>query len=195
MADSTELHVWEQMAKNFKDKEPYEDSGFIEFLKSHTKLQGRFLDVGCSLGLFDQIFVDAGFQVLGVDQIEYAINLAKKKVPKANYLTISAEDIRFFQEFEVVLTHTVLQHMQFPIKNHVLQNIFNALKPGGVFFMGECTFTKDNWHSVEGRPEFTKESSDGYSYTEKGWKVLLQSLGFEFLEKHKEQDWYVFRKP
>jgi 2-polyprenyl-3-methyl-5-hydroxy-6-metoxy-1,4-benzoquinol methylase len=203
MADSTEYHVWDEMTKNFADKLPYEDNSLFAFLSAgltatnypFKDIKLKLLDVGCNLGLFDQIWVNAGFDTYGIDQITRAIDLAKQKVPEAHFEVMKAENMQFNQEFDVVFTNTVLQHMKLDLKLQVLAKIYHALKVDGLFLMSECTFTKNNWNSVPGRSVYTHEVTDGYSYTQKSWIDLLSNLfRFEFITKHPIHDWYLFKK-
>jgi SAM-dependent methyltransferase len=196
MADSTEKNVWRDMAFRMKDTPVYGDAeGHIAYLD--TVLNGKrglLLDVGCSLGLFDQMFVQAGFNVFGVDQIPEAVEIAKTKVPKATFFVCDATDLPYYRMFDVVFTHTVLQHMKIDPKLATLKGIYAALKKGGVFYMQECLLTAENWPTINKVVPYDDSVSDGYSYTEQGWNTLLSTTGFMPVSVRRNKHWFLYRK-
>ena len=198
MADSDEYHVWRDMAVRMKDTLPYTSTAPVEFLKTHTGLTcGSLLDAGCSLGLFDQLWIDAGFDVTGIDQIVEAIAIAKTKVPRARYHVFNLTK-HFFdmgERFDVVFTNTVLQHIRNEWKEMALTNILRHLKPAGIYFISEKTFDEKSWtleHPFG--PSYSENATDNYSFTESGWITLLKQYHMSFLVRAPAMDWYLFKK-
>lgn len=115
---------------------------------------GRLLDIGCSTGDFLDEISDSGkrteWELFGVDNNEYATNLAKKKT----YLSIhnsTLEEANFpDQYFDVVTLWDVLEHLYDP--SGTLLEVNRILKPGGILIIRvpnynslDRIFFKSNW--------------------------------------------------
>lgn len=84
--------------------------GLFKPLKSYLRSlnEGKVLDVSCAYGFMLKRFPDA-FEKFGVDISDYAIAKAKRRLPKATFKVINAEDkLPFPKEFfEVVICNDV----------------------------------------------------------------------------------------
>ncbi|MDP1845958.1 MAG: class I SAM-dependent methyltransferase [Candidatus Moranbacteria bacterium] len=95
---------------------------------------GKVLDVGCAFGFILQRFPDS-FEKFGVDVSEYAIGVARQKLPDAKFIVANAEDELPFPEetFDIITCNDVLEHLEHPEK--ALKNIFKALKREGILYI------------------------------------------------------------
>jgi trans-aconitate methyltransferase len=90
----------------------------------------RILDVGCGNGTLTLKLMERGATVVGIDASADMVQAACRKGVDAR--TISAYDLTFENEFDAVFSNAALHWMtDHPAK--VLENIANALKPGGRF--------------------------------------------------------------
>ena len=96
--------------------------------------EGKVLDVGCAYGFVLQRF-PASFQKFGIDVSEYAINVAKKRLPSAVFMVGNVENKLPFKEdfFDIVILNDVLEHLGNP--KAALENIHKVLKKDGVLYI------------------------------------------------------------
>jgi ubiquinone/menaquinone biosynthesis C-methylase UbiE len=100
--------------------------------------QLKILDLGCGPGLYAERLAQKGHSVTGVDfsenSVQYAIRQAKEKKLNIEYLKKNYLDLDFDNQFDLV----ILIYLDFCAllpeeRDKVLENIFRALKKGGLF--------------------------------------------------------------
>ncbi|UJH67478.1 class I SAM-dependent methyltransferase [Allomuricauda sp. SCSIO 65647] len=109
-------------------------------LESHDSSgELKILDLGCGPGLYAEIFAKSGHEVAGIDisksSIDYAIRSAKEKGLNIAYKNGSYLDIDLGKEqYDViVLIYTDFGVLVPTEREQLLENIFFALKKGGIF--------------------------------------------------------------
>jgi 2-polyprenyl-3-methyl-5-hydroxy-6-metoxy-1,4-benzoquinol methylase len=91
---------------------------------------GRLLDVGCGVGLKLRPYLDAGFEVVGLDTNAEEIGVAKRTFPSARFLQSTLEDCVLPDEFfDLVRIDNVLEHVTRP--GVMLGEVRRVLKPHG----------------------------------------------------------------
>ncbi|MBN1187260.1 MAG: methyltransferase domain-containing protein [Bacteroidales bacterium] len=107
-------------------------------LERSNKPNMKILDLGCGPGLYAELFAKKGHSVIGIDisanSIQYAIKQAKEKRLDIEYLHKNYLDLDFENQFDLV----ILIYLDFCVllpdeRDKVLENIFKALKKGGLF--------------------------------------------------------------
>jgi ubiquinone/menaquinone biosynthesis C-methylase UbiE len=69
------------------------------------------LEIGCGTGIDLRLFPDT-FEIHGIDLNEYALNIAKKKLPVANFKKGSISDLPFEDSsIDFVFTHGLLNYL------------------------------------------------------------------------------------
>ncbi|VEP16288.1 Methyltransferase type 11 [Hyella patelloides LEGE 07179] len=59
--------------------------GIIEILQKHNITEGLIVDLGCGSGLSAQEFIKANYQVLGIDISRSMIEIARNRIPEAEF--------------------------------------------------------------------------------------------------------------
>ena len=59
--------------------------GVLRLLRDRGVADGLVVDVGCGSGIWARELVDAGYDVLGIDQSAAMIDLARRRVPEAAF--------------------------------------------------------------------------------------------------------------
>lgn len=110
------------------------------------------LDIGCGTGELSKYLSEAGAIVTAIDNSKNAINYAKSKDSKTNYLVADAINLKFKQEsFDIVIMNMVLMH--FDNNQFLDKTIFNAcntIRNGGLFVFSDlhpiCKMTQEMMH-------------------------------------------------
>lgn len=196
MADSTEIHVWDQHALDVWATNP---TGHVcegqplrlELLKLKDEVVTT-LDLGCGLALWHKLF--EGFEYIGVDQSPEVLSCARKLCPTGKFIQANAEATGLKPEsIDLVFTAAVLQHNKHARKSDVVAEIVRILKPGGYYLCTECTFRPDNFQPIFPGKPFSEDLTDGYSFTATGWAKFMAERGLE-LVWHKGSGEYLYRK-
>ena len=155
----------------------------LRFLDSLCRLipsNADILDLGSGPGIpYDKYFVSQGHNVVGVDFSERHLNLARKNVPKANYILGDFSKASFAEKsFNAVLSFYAIFHI--PRREHpqLFVKMHKWLKPKGIILVtlgttgGEYVEEKD-WCGV--RMAWSSYDPDTY-------KQIMNQTGFAVLE-------------
>ena len=105
----------------------------------------RILDIGCGGGLISEPMSRLGADVTAIDASDKNIRIAKLHSKKnnlnINYLNAAPENLKFKNEFDIILNLEVVEHVE--DLDLYLQSCFDLLKPNGVMFTATInrTFT------------------------------------------------------
>jgi len=125
-----------------------------EILSRHLPIKnGRALDIGCNAGLSSFVLEELGFDVVGIDiqekAIERAKELAKKRGSKAEFYVMDAKNLDFKENaFDLVaLLGYPLAHFSIWDFDKILQEVKRVLKPQGWIVIQESDFL---WTLIKG---------------------------------------------
>ncbi len=136
----------------------------VQWIESHLHGgQKSILDLGCGPGLDREMLAKAGHLVAGVDYSERSIAYAKQEAARndltieylhQNYLHLAFEDrfdlvMMVYCDFDVLIPED---------RNRLLQNIYRALKPGGLFIFDTLNMKAPDTMKVPGRTWEAAES-------------------------------------
>lgn len=131
-------------------------------VKYHNLKEGtRILDLGCGPGLYCARFARYGLNVMGMDYSRNSIRYAK------NYARENGLDIRYScqdyltMDYECEFDAIFLIYCDFGAltddgRDRLLQKIYKALKPGGVFIFD--VFTNYNWEQQSMRNWYASDA-------------------------------------
>lgn len=152
----------------------------VEWLVNYLNLQkgAKILDLGCGPGLYCTRFYQKGFDVIGMDYSRNSINYA------TSYATENSMDIQYLYQDYLTMDYTSEFDAIFLIycdfgalsdfnRDKLLQKIYKALKPDGLFVFDVFTrFNKEqpsqrNWYVSDSGfwrpdPHFVLEQSFHY---------------------------------
>ena len=169
----------------------YFNNTFKPIFRYTKKLKtGKVLDIGCAYGFMLQRF-PASFKKFGIDVSEYAINVAKKRLPLAIFKAINIEGKLPFREdfFDVILFNDVLEHLKNP--KIALENIRKILKSGGILYI-----TTPNLNLVRKNIyKYADEKEHHISlFSHRDLMKLLENQGFKIAEHWTFLNFFVYAK-
>ncbi len=91
----------------------------------------HILDLGCGTGDLANSIHNLGANIVGVDKSENMVRQAQGKYPNVQFMVRDAINLNLKNEFDAVFSNATLHWIKTP--QQAIQNIFNALKPGGRF--------------------------------------------------------------
>ena len=102
---------------------------------------GRFLDVGCSMGFLVKAAKDAGFKAYGIDPNLQDVNEGKERygVP----LTQGYIEDYNEQPFDVIMCFNTIEHVSRP--DFLMEEMVNRLKPHGALIVGTHDIECENY--------------------------------------------------
>lgn len=111
--------------------------GILEILQHNHIFTGLIVDLGCGSGLSAQVLHQASYQVLGIDISEAMIEIAKTKVPTAEFRVTSLFTTEIPPCAAVISIGECLNYLfdanSDQILNSLFRRIYNALSSGGMF--------------------------------------------------------------
>lgn len=161
------------------------ESEILQYMKKYMNdFKGKkLLDCGSFIGRWIEFYKGAGFDYTAIEQSSEAVKVALEYHPNDKFLNMMSWDMKFKEEFDVVISMAVLQHNTNEEKKKIIPRIYDAVKKGGIFFMTESTVDRET---------ITQLTYDG-------WISLVENVGFKFLESWGFNDklldeFYLFKK-
>jgi tellurite methyltransferase len=169
---------------------------FDQLLKSRLNPQMQLLDAGCGGGRNLRYFLNAGYDLYGVDHSTSSIDqvraLAAKLAPHlpADHFRVEAvEDMSFADStFDGVISSAVLHFAR--DENHwqtMVSEMWRVLRPGGIFFarLASTVGIEDQVEQLVGRRFHLPDGSDRFLVDELLLSKTTAELGGEMLEPFK----------
>lgn len=194
--DVTNVKEWLKFAEENQYHKISNDDNLVSMIDIlYKKDQRSVLDIGCGVGLYSHFWIEKGFSYTGIDQIYFAIKIAKDKNPEGSFFCANFLDMNLVENYDVVFTHTVLQHVHKNHKDIFLQKIADdAIKNDGFFLTWEEVIGENpSILSLTG-PETNISISQEhpYLYTSKAWIDKIECEGFKFLMN--QENYLLFTK-
>lgn len=111
--------------------------GILDLLDRSGVCEGSIVDLGCGSGLLAQELVEAGYRVLGVDISGAMVEIARKRVPEAEFRVASLFEADIPPCAAVTAVGEVLNYIFDPRNDEgalarLFHRVHGALAPGGV---------------------------------------------------------------
>jgi len=153
----------------------------VEAIRSQLGPVDSLLEIGCGSGQILKGLARDVPKLVGVDEKVERLENASKNCPVAKLICAKAEELEFQDEFDVVLTsqmlHEVKQFGTIHQMSEILRAIWNAIKPGGRYFL------LDHIDPGEGRVIIEVPNSIKQILLEFKSKFLLRSVWIKKLGK------------
>lgn len=121
---------------NYKEDKPFIVRNMKKFLREIQKVKprGKLLEVGCAMGFFMEIALEAGYDAYGFDPSDYAVDNAVKLNGHTRIKRGSIASVNYPpRSFDVIALFDVFEHLGDPRKD--LRKLFSFLKDDGVIII------------------------------------------------------------
>jgi SAM-dependent methyltransferase len=96
--------------------------------------RSTLLSAGCGAGRWDGVLLEAGHNIVGIDQSTGMLARAREHFPEVQYQKMGLQEMDFHEAFDGIICVDALEHV-FPEEwPGILQGFRDALKPGGVLY-------------------------------------------------------------
>lgn len=96
----------------------------------------RVLDVGCAGGRDSKKFLEAGFEVVGIDLVDVFLEEARKNTPRAKFIKMDLLDLEFpDNHFDGIWAIAVLLHLKKEDIPKALKGFRRVLKSKGILYI------------------------------------------------------------
>jgi len=161
------------------DQEKFERG--IQLIQRYQPKKGRILDIGCSIGHFLKVAKENGWEELGLELNQKALDWATK-VFKVKVNSQLLPEAKFASgSFEAVTLWGVIEHLKEP--KEVMTEVKRILKPGGIILIfcpnvGSLVarMLREHTSTFDGRNHCAYFSKESLTY-------LLDQTGFQVLER------------
>jgi SAM-dependent methyltransferase len=123
---------------------------FIETFLGRLTAHSTLLDAGCGAGRYDGLLLEAGHNVLGIDQSGGMLARAREifpeeRFPALRYAKIGLQEMDFEAEFDGAICVDAMEHISPEDWPGILVRFQKALRPGGVLY---STVDAPDWDAV-----------------------------------------------
>lgn len=166
------MTVWDKIYQDYKNGgEEYATlrkgliPEFLEFIKNHDFKLKKVLDIGCGNGKYLVFLKTLGFEVSAIDSSPTAVEMTKESLEEDSTILCANmyEYIPPSSSYDLIISIAAIHHGLKKEVRTVINNIYNSLIPGGLFFIT----LPDN----EGSSHWTMMAS--YKEIEPGTRVPL----------------------
>ncbi|TES97036.1 MAG: class I SAM-dependent methyltransferase [Promethearchaeota archaeon] len=180
--------AWNNVAEKYDNAKYSKINPAFQFFCKQIPEGGSILDVGSGTGLpFAKLFLEKGFNYLGIDISSQMIKIAKKNVPLANFKELSMTDLDFNEEFDGVFSHFTMLLLNPDMFKDVARKILKSLKSNGFFYLSlnePSVKTTDLDEDVI--CEIMGEKMYSRAYTEGEVQEIFIPLGLKKLQIYRE---------
>jgi len=180
--------AWNKVAEKYDNAKYSKINPGIDFFCRELPERGSVLDVGSGTGLpFAKLFLEKGFDYLGIDISSQMIKIAQKNVPLAKFKEISMTDLKYDKEFDGVFSHYTMLLLNPEMFKEVARRVVKSLKNNGFFYLSLNEPCVENANLDEDVIcEIMGETMYSRAYTEEEILDELTPLGLNKLQIYRE---------
>lgn len=175
-------YIAEQWHANFRGQ-IYVDRvlSYVDKILEGLPARAKVLDLGCGTGNpIAKYIVQRGFRVVGVDQSEQMLEIARTVIPEAELIHGDMLEVSFTERFAAAVAWDSIFHVERKYHSAVFQKLADSLEPGGKLLLSVGGSDADETSEAEG---FTSEMF-GHAFYYSGYapeisRRLLEAAGFE----------------
>ena len=180
--------AWNNVAKKYNNSKYDSLNPLVEFFCDGIPENGYILDLGSGTGVpFAKLFVEKGFNYLGIDISSQMVEIARRNVPSANFKEMSMTDLNFEKEYDGVFSSYSMLLLSPEILKDVVKRVVKSLKANGLFYISlneprvkTADLDKDVICEIMGETIYSR------AYTEEEIIEICSPQSLKWLKTHRE---------
>lgn len=127
---------YDSIATKWRDGEYIQINGLSQAKRAlqFCKTRGHALDAGCGCsGRFEDLLIEQGFQIEGVDVSEQMIALARVRCPGVTFHHADLTDWKLPRKYDFITAWDSIWHLPLASQEPVMRKLMDGLAPEGVF--------------------------------------------------------------
>jgi len=180
--------AWNNVAEKYDNAKYSKLNPAIDFFCKKLHERASILDIGSGTGLpFAKLFLNKGFNYLGVDISSQMIKIARKNVPLAKFEEISMTELNYDNKFDGVFSHYSMLLLSPQLFKEVAKRVVKSLKGNGLFYLSlNEPMVKDADLDEDVICEIMGETMYSRAYTEEEVIEVFNPLGLKKLQIYRE---------
>jgi cyclopropane fatty-acyl-phospholipid synthase-like methyltransferase len=169
-------HIAEQWHSNVSGKSNVDRVlGYVDSVLEGLQSGARVLDLGCGTGIpIARHIVQKGFRVIGIDESDKMLDIARKEVPKAEFIHDNMVEVELPGSFAAAIAWDSVFHVERQHHSNIFKKLAKSLEYGGRLLLSA---------GGSGADSFTSEMF-GHTFFYSGHepeetRELLEAAGFE----------------
>jgi SAM-dependent methyltransferase len=179
-------YIAEQWHSNFRGQ-IYVDRtlGYVDKILEGLPPQAKVLDLGCGTGNpIAKHIVERGFRVVGIDQSNKLLKIAKTVVPEAELIHGDMVKMQFAEKFAAAVAWDSVFHVERKHHSAIYRNLADSLESGGRLLLSVGGSDAEDSASDESDAEGFTSEMFGHTFFYSGYapkvtRKLLEAEGFE----------------
>ena len=180
--------AWNNVAEKYNESNYNSQNPLVEYFCEFLPLHGSVLDLGSGTGIpFAKLFVERGFNYLGIDISSQMVKIAQENVPSANFIEMSMTDINFQNRFDGVFSSYSMLLLNSVLLKDAAKKIDKALKNDGLLYISlneapeeEMDLDRNVLVKIMGELMYSR------AYTEEEINNIFSPLGLKKIKTHRE---------
>ena len=124
-------------APTYDEREPSSPvhAAFVALVDASVDVGGTILNAACGTGRYTDAILDAGLQVVGIDQSAGMLEQARRKHPGVEVEQTGLQELAFRDAFDAAICIDAMEYVppeDWPV---VLGNLRRAVRPGGLVYL------------------------------------------------------------
>lgn len=107
---------------------------FVKKLLDQVPPHSTLLSAACGAGRYDGLLLEAGHNVVGIDQSAGMLEKAKEYFPQIQYQKMGLQEMNFHEAFDGMICVDAMEHVCPEDWPEIVRNFSEALKAGGVLY-------------------------------------------------------------
>ena len=122
---------------NSRDQDYLERAlGYVDRILRDVPPNAEVLDLGCGTGVpIAKYIVEKGYRVIGVDQSKEMLEIARREVPKAEFIHADMIQIEFNRRFAAAIAWDSAFHVERKYHSGIYHKVANCLEAGARFLL------------------------------------------------------------
>lgn len=105
---------------------------YVDLVLRDLKPGARVLDLGCGTGEpIARYVAQKGFRVVGIDESQKMLEIAKKEVPEADFIRDDMVEVQLTGSFAAAIAWDSIFHVERKYHSSIFNKLAKSLEPGG----------------------------------------------------------------